>query len=140
MLGFSRHEPCRVDWTRWNCGVVVVLDRRLCGGSVRTRQCSCRRCGFLRAPGSIRDSAARTKHLELRVAEQQERAAKAERDLLEITERQNDRQFTDEQYLSIVNALARDGEKTDVQLMFVDQREPKRFAELLADVFQRAGG
>lgn len=94
---------------------------------------------FFARQAASRESAERTKQLELRVAEQQERAATAERDLLEIKERQNDRMFTDEHYLSLVNAFSKYTHHPDVQLLYIDEREAKRFAELLADVFQRSG-
>ena len=94
---------------------------------------------FFARQAAARQSAERTKQLELRVAEQQERAANAERDLLEIKESQNDRTFTDAQYLALVNAFSKHAHKPDVELMYLDEREPKRFATLLGDVLQRAG-
>lgn len=118
-------------WSFWTgvLAAVFAVATAIAGGAA-----------FFARQAAARESAQRTKQLELRVAEQQERAAKAERDLLEIKERQSDRQFTDEQYLSLASALARYSFKPDVQLMFLDEREPKRFAELLAEVFLRAGG
>src|SRR4051812_43945876 len=84
-------------WTFWTgvLAAVFAIASAVAGGAA-----------FFARQAAARESAERTKQLELRVAEQQERAATAERDLLEIKERQSDRQFTDEQYLSLANALA----------------------------------
>jgi hypothetical protein len=114
-------------WTGIVAAVLAVLTAIAGVGAFAARQIA------------ARESSERAQRLELRVAEQQERAAKAERDLLELRERQKDRQFTDEQYLRLVASLARAEPKVRVQITFIDQSEPKRFAELLLEVFERAG-
>ena len=70
---------------------------------------------------------------------QEERTAKAELQLAEIKERENDRTFTDEQFLKLVAALSSANQHPLVQMMFIGQGEPRRFAELLLSVFESAG-
>jgi hypothetical protein len=77
--------------------------------------------------------------LETELGKQQVRAANAERQLLEIKERQSDRTLTDEQFLRLSKALSVPRYHPNVQMMFIDQGEPKRFSELLLTVFERAG-
>ena len=74
-------------------------------------------------------------------AELKDRTAHAELRLAEIKEREGDRKFTDEQFLKVTQMLSLGGKENypSVQLMFVDQGEPKRFAELLLTVFRAAG-
>ena len=117
-------------WAFWTgvFAAIFALASAIAGGAA-----------FFARQAASRESAERTKQLELRVAEQQERAATAERDLLEIKERQNDRQFTDEQYLAVLGAFSRYSYKSKVELIFLDDAEPKRFAGLLNELFQRAG-
>lgn len=118
-------------WSFWSgvLAAVFALVTAVAGGAA-----------FFTRQAAARESAARTKQLELRVAEQQERAASAERDLLELKERQNDRQLTDAQYLALVNELAKAKHKPHVQIMYLNENEPKRFSELLGEIFERAGG
>jgi hypothetical protein len=80
----------------------------------------------------------RAGRLEVEAAALRETAAKAERDLLEFKERQNDRKLTDEQYLRLRGALLA-GPKARAEIIFVDQGEPKRFAELLLEILIAAG-
>lgn len=74
------------------------------------------------------------------LAHQQEKTANAERALLELKERQDDRRLTDEQYMNLVRVFRGAGKPhITVRLMFIDQGEPRRFAELLASVLGAAG-
>lgn len=69
------------------------------------------------------------------------RTVEAELRLAEIKEHENDRRFTDEQFMKIATALSLGGKENHprVQLMCVDQGEPKRFAQLILSVFNAAG-
>jgi hypothetical protein len=74
--------------------------------------------------------------LKLALSKQEQETAEAKRALWEIQERIGDRRFTDEQLIRLTDRLLSIPKpRPNVQLTFVDQGEPKRFAEYLVAVF-----
>lgn len=81
----------------------------------------------------------RTRLLEFNIAEQQERAAKAEMELLKIKERMTDRDFTGEERNILIAAL-KDGPRCRVDVIGgVGGDEMARFQEKVLAIFHQAG-
>jgi hypothetical protein len=86
------------------------------------------------------ESAERTKALELEIAQQRERAAKAEKDLLELQQRLAWRKLTPDQVTKLTISLeGLKGSRVDIHLLGGGVPEVEQYGEQLRNVFEAAG-
>jgi hypothetical protein len=88
-----------------------------------------------------RENEARTQGMELRIAEQQERAAKAESALLELQERARPRTIDATARAAIIDMLRSSRPDGPIEMQFLggSVKEPHDFARMIADVLKEAG-